>query len=137
MGKSTEKMAPGETGSTPDSDELTLSSTVSGNTPVSSQVLVDPMDATVDAPASTTKPPQQDGESVDDSDEGSTMDLPHGGSSEDYSGVGFLRSSPGLSGSHSPSQSGAFPVANWDRYEILQLLGRGGMGAVYKKVFTY
>lgn len=132
MGKSTEKMAPGETGSTPDSDELTLSSTVSGNTPVSSQVLVDPMDATVDAPASTTKPPQQDGESVDDSDEGSTMDLPHGGSSEDYSGVGFLRSSPGLSGSHSPSQSGAFPVANWDRYEILQLLGRGGMGAVYK-----
>src|SRR5262245_6610865 len=25
-----------------------------------------------------------------------------------------------------------FPVASWDKYEFLSLLGRGGMGAVYK-----
>ncbi|HMY58648.1 MAG TPA: hypothetical protein PK472_10355, partial [Pseudomonadota bacterium] len=28
----------------------------------------------------------------------------------------------------SPSRPGTFPVANWDRYEFVNLLGRGGMG---------
>jgi predicted Ser/Thr protein kinase len=32
----------------------------------------------------------------------------------------------------SASQSGVFPVASWSRYEFLGLLGRGGMGSVYK-----
>ena len=34
----------------------------------------------------------------------------------------------------SPSRPGTFPVANWDRYEFVNLLGRGGMGSVYKAI---
>ncbi len=41
--------------------------------------------------------------------------------------------SPATSPMHSPVVSvQPFPVANWDRYEFIALLGRGGMGAVYR-----
>jgi hypothetical protein len=143
MGKSTKKGAPGETGTTPVAEDLALGSTEPRSTPARVPDAVDPMDATVDIPEPKSRQPivaAQDNPVTpsdrekpdDDSDEGSTMDLPPGGSVEDYSGIGFLRSSPGLGGSQSPSQSGVFPVASWERYEFLQLLGRGGMGAVYK-----
>jgi len=85
------------------------------------------------AGVATTSPLKTaDSDEGDDGDVGSTMDLVGGASVDDHSGVGILRSSPGISSEPSPSQSGVFPVASWDRYEFLKLLGRGGMGAVYK-----
>ncbi len=82
--------------------------------------------------ATTSQFLKDDSNEGDDGEVDSTMDLVRGASVDDHSGVGILRSSPGVSGGSSPSQSGVFPVASWDRYEFLKLLGRGGMGAVYK-----
>ena len=143
MGKSTKKGVPGETGTTPVAEDLALGRTEPSSTPARVPDAVGPMDATADIPGSNSRPsivaaqdepvtPSDREDPDDDSDEGSTMDLPPGGSVEDYSGIGLLRSSPGLGSSQSTSPSGVFPVASWDRYEFLQLLGRGGMGAVYK-----
>lgn len=40
---------------------------------------------------------------------------------------------PAMTSASAPDAAGyQFPVQNWDRYEFLSLLGRGGMGAVYK-----
>lgn len=39
---------------------------------------------------------------------------------------------PTTSGRATTSSSSVFPVANWDKYQFLSLLGQGGMGMVFK-----
>ena len=65
-----------------------------------------------------------------------TVDSQPYSSSDSDASSGILNAAYGSSidSSSRPTSSapGQFPVAEWDRYEFLCLIGRGGMGSVYK-----
>jgi eukaryotic-like serine/threonine-protein kinase len=81
-----------------------------------------PLQGTVPAaPLPPTLPPRAGGQGIDTTYACTPSALPHTG--EEY---------PSQTTPVATSTSGVFPVAEGDRYELLRLLGRGGMGEVYE-----
>ncbi|HEY0479977.1 MAG TPA: protein kinase [Kofleriaceae bacterium] len=88
-----------------------------------------------------TLPPEGDDKGDDDEppDPSAAATLPpadedkHANEHANEHGDGELAATLPPAGEAEPSRStGGPPIASWDRYELFELLGRGGMGAVYR-----
>lgn len=79
----------------------------------------------------TSSPPSPHAATLDAAEFGAT--LPGSSAAVPPPGMGqTLNGEPESSVTTSSVNASVFPVPHWDKYEFLHLLGRGGMGAVYK-----
>ena len=84
---------------------------------------------TPDGTANAQVPASPPGPPTDTLELGATLD----GQSDEAAALAHTLASSGADASfRSANLSSSFPVAHWDRYEFIRLLGRGGMGAVYQ-----
>lgn len=121
-----------------DHKRLAMSETAPRN-PVGISPDQEALESTLDAPLPSPTPTPTLKRIMEVSESASSAGVSNGHGREisdsvEESGIlGILHESEsGGSRPPSVSQTGVFPVANWDRYEFLSLLGRGGMGSVYK-----
>ena len=65
-------------------------------------------------------------------DSGDSGDSGGSGDSDLASALGDTMAPPSNQAPPAATPTGKFPVLGWNRYEFVKLLGKGGMGAVYK-----